>query len=82
MALAREMHVPFLGQIPIDREVVTAGDAGLTHMQDGPQYFEMTTDKRCCRSAIKRSLISQECSHLSLLGACHHRPNVHWPSDL
>lgn len=37
MALARETHVPFLGQVPIDREVVTAGDAGLTLMQDGPQ---------------------------------------------
>jgi Flp pilus assembly CpaE family ATPase len=36
-ALAREMKVPFLGHIPIDRDVVTAGDAGLTLAQDAPQ---------------------------------------------
>jgi Mrp family chromosome partitioning ATPase len=28
IALAEEMNVPFLGQIPIDPEIVTAGDAG------------------------------------------------------
>jgi len=37
MALALEMHVPFLGQIPIDPEVVTAGDAGMPLVHDGPQ---------------------------------------------
>lgn len=37
MALAREMDVPFLGQIPIDPEVVMAGDAGIPLLRDGPQ---------------------------------------------
>jgi len=37
MALAREMDVPFLGQIPIDPEVVMAGDAGIPLLGDGPQ---------------------------------------------
>ena len=37
MALAQEMGVPFLGQIPIDPEVVTAGDAGIPLVRDGPQ---------------------------------------------
>ncbi len=37
MALAKEMNVPFLGQIPIDREVVLAGDAGLPLIHDGLQ---------------------------------------------
>ena len=37
MALAREMDVPFLGQIPIDPEVVVAGDAGIPLLRDGPQ---------------------------------------------
>ena len=37
MALAQEMGVPFLGQIPIDPEVVTAGDAGIPLVHDGPQ---------------------------------------------
>lgn len=37
MALAVEMDVPFLGQIPIDPEVVTAGDAGIPLLRDGPQ---------------------------------------------
>jgi Mrp family chromosome partitioning ATPase/predicted Fe-Mo cluster-binding NifX family protein len=37
MALAREMNVPFLGQIPIDPEVVTAGDAGMALVPAGPQ---------------------------------------------
>ena len=37
MALALEMRVPFLGQIPIDLEVVTAGDAGMPLVHDGPQ---------------------------------------------
>jgi Mrp family chromosome partitioning ATPase len=36
-ALAQEMNVPFLGQIPIDPEVVTAGDAGTPLVSDGPQ---------------------------------------------
>lgn len=36
-ALALEMGVPFLGQIPIDPEVVTAGDAGIPLLCDGPQ---------------------------------------------
>jgi predicted Fe-Mo cluster-binding NifX family protein len=36
MALAREMDVPFLGQIPVDPEVVTAGDAGLALLRGGP----------------------------------------------
>jgi MinD superfamily P-loop ATPase len=36
MALAKEMKVPFLGRIPIDRDVVWAGDAGLTLVLDGP----------------------------------------------
>jgi len=37
MALAREMSVPFLGQIPIDPEVVMAGDAGIPLLREGPQ---------------------------------------------
>ena len=37
MALAKEMDVPFLGQIPIDPEVVMAGDAGIPLLRDGPQ---------------------------------------------
>jgi len=37
MTLALEMDVPFLGQIPIDPEVVTAGDAGRPFLRDGPQ---------------------------------------------
>ena len=37
MALALEMNVPFLGQIPIDPEVVMAGDAGMPLVHDGPQ---------------------------------------------
>ena len=37
MALALEMDVPFLGQIPIDPEVVMAGDAGIPLLRDGPQ---------------------------------------------
>jgi len=37
MALALEMNVPFLGRIPIDPEVVTAGDAGIPLLRDGPQ---------------------------------------------
>ena len=37
MALAREMNVPFLGQIPIDPEVVMAGDAGTPSFHDDPQ---------------------------------------------
>jgi predicted Fe-Mo cluster-binding NifX family protein len=36
MALAREMGVPFLGQIPIDPEVVMAGDAGVSLLHRGP----------------------------------------------
>ena len=36
MALALEMGVPFLGQIPIDPEVVVAGDAGIPLLRDGP----------------------------------------------
>ena len=37
MALAKEMDVPFLGQIPIDPEVVMTGDAGIPLLRDGPQ---------------------------------------------
>ena len=37
MALSREMDVPFLGQIPIDPEVVITGDAGIPLLRDGPQ---------------------------------------------
>ncbi len=37
MALAREMDVPFLGQIPIDTEVVICGDDGIPLVRDGPQ---------------------------------------------
>ena len=37
VALAREMDLPCLGQIPIDPEVVTAGDAGIPLLRDGPQ---------------------------------------------
>jgi len=36
-ALALEMGVPFLGQIPIDTEVVMAGDAGIPLLRNGPQ---------------------------------------------
>ena len=34
IALATEMNVPFLGQIPIDPQVVIAGDAGTPFMDD------------------------------------------------
>jgi ATP-binding protein involved in chromosome partitioning len=37
VALAREMDVPCLGQIPIDPEVVMTGDAGIPLLRDGPQ---------------------------------------------
>lgn len=37
MALALEMDVPFLGQIPMDPEVVTAGDEGIPLLRAGPQ---------------------------------------------
>jgi len=37
MALALEMNVRSLGQIPIDPEVVVAGDAGIPLLRDGPQ---------------------------------------------
>ena len=37
LALAREMNVRSLGQIPIDPEVVVAGDTGLPLLRDGPQ---------------------------------------------
>jgi len=37
MALALEMQVPFLGQIPVDTEVVMAGDAGMPLLRNGPQ---------------------------------------------
>ncbi|MEA1950305.1 MAG: Mrp/NBP35 family ATP-binding protein [Planctomycetota bacterium] len=37
MALALEMDVPFLGQIPIDPDVVMAGDAGTPLLRNGPQ---------------------------------------------
>ncbi len=36
-ALAKEMGVPFLGRIPIDGDLVVAGDAGTPLCQDGPQ---------------------------------------------
>jgi len=36
-ALAQEMGVPFLGRIPIDTEIVVAGDAGIPLCRDGPQ---------------------------------------------
>ncbi len=36
MALALEMGVPFLGQVPIDIEVVMAGDSGRPLLGDGP----------------------------------------------
>ncbi len=34
--MAREMGVPFLGRIPIDPQIVTAGDAGLSFLQGFP----------------------------------------------
>ncbi len=37
MALALEMGVPFLGQIPLDPDVVMAGDAGIPLLRGGPQ---------------------------------------------
>jgi ATP-binding protein involved in chromosome partitioning len=37
MALAREMDIPFLGQIPIDPDIVMAGDAGRPLLRNGPQ---------------------------------------------
>ena len=42
MALALEMDVPFLGQIPIDPQVVVAGDAGLPLLCDGPESSAAT----------------------------------------
>ena len=36
-ALATEMNVPFLGQIPIDPEIVMMGDSGTPLLRDGPQ---------------------------------------------
>ena len=37
LALAKEEKVPFLGQIPVDPEVVTAGDEGKPFLHDGHQ---------------------------------------------
>jgi septum formation inhibitor-activating ATPase MinD len=37
MALALEMDVPLLGQIPMDPDVVMAGDAGRPLLRNGPQ---------------------------------------------
>ena len=37
MALASEMDVPFLGQIPVDPEVVITGDAGIPLSRGEPQ---------------------------------------------
>ena len=37
LALAQEMDVPCLGQIPIDPEIVMAGDSGIPLLRDGPQ---------------------------------------------
>jgi len=36
-ALALEMGVPFLGQIPIDPEIVMMGDAGIPFLREGPR---------------------------------------------
>jgi len=36
-ALALEMDVPFLGQIPIDPEIVMMGDAGIPFLREGPR---------------------------------------------
>jgi hypothetical protein len=37
LALALEMNIRSLGQIPTDPEVVMAGDAGIPRLRDGPQ---------------------------------------------
>jgi len=36
-ALAKEMNVPFLGQVPIDPDVVTAGDSGTPLLREGTE---------------------------------------------
>ncbi len=36
-ALAQEMGVPFLGQIPLDPEIVMMGDAGIPFLREGPR---------------------------------------------
>ena len=59
MALAQEMGVPFLGQIPIDPEVVTAGDAGIPLVHDGPQSPAAKAFADVVRSILARDLDSE-----------------------
>lgn len=51
-ALALEMGVPFLGQIPIDTEVVMTGDAGIPLCRDGPNSPAATAFSDIVRSIL------------------------------
>jgi len=62
MALAKEMGVPFLGQIPIDPKVVTAGDAGIPLMRDGPQSPAAKALAGVVRSIVDYSLHNEKAS--------------------
>jgi ATP-binding protein involved in chromosome partitioning len=53
-ALALEMGVPFLGQIPIDTEVVMTGDAGVPLCRDGPQSPAATAFAHIVQSILDR----------------------------
>ena len=58
-ALAQEMGVPLLGQIPIDTEVVMTGDAGIPLCRDGPQ-----SPAAVAFSAIVRSILDRDVSRV------------------
>jgi ATP-binding protein involved in chromosome partitioning len=64
MMLATEMGVPFLGQIPIDPEVVTSGDTGEPLVSLGPQSpaakaFSVVVDS-ILAGDVKHSQLSNE----------------------
>jgi Mrp family chromosome partitioning ATPase len=58
VALAKEMNVPFLGQIPIDREVVLAGDAGLPLVHDRLQSSVKKAFSDVVRSILTSNVLS------------------------
>lgn len=59
MALALEMGVPFLGQIPIDTEAVMAGDAGMPLVRLGPQSTAAKAFSKVVE-AIRASAVERE----------------------
>ncbi|MBN1590699.1 MAG: P-loop NTPase, partial [Pirellulales bacterium] len=59
-ALAQEMDVPFLGQIPIDPEVVMAGDAGRAFLHDGPESPTTEAFAEVVRTVLCNNLQKQE----------------------